>query len=321
MTKKQKALIAVICCVLFWGFSFISIKVAIAVYPPMTLGFLRFALAAFFFVLALSIQRIRRRLGVRLRPGATIEEKKEKIESRDLPWLIGGGLAGDTLYFFFENNGVALISASEASLIAGAIPALAMIAEWVERKARALRGASDPMDRKEAFMIALWRWIGVLLSIAGVWCVVGASLAISGNVRGYVFMVGAAAAWVAYCFLTRPLFKRHSQFFIVFWQTIFGFIGFIPFAMLEIPQWGTPNAVEIGHIIFLGICCSALGYWLYNYALEILDVVVSSVFINLIPVVTVSAGYCILGDRLSPIQWAGAVLVVAGVSLAVRNKG
>ncbi|MDR0707861.1 MAG: DMT family transporter [Treponema sp.] len=321
MTKEQKALIAVSCCVLFWGFSFISIKVAIAVYPPMTLGFLRFALAAFFFVLALSIQRIRRRVSVRPTPSSTIEEKKEKIESRDLPWLIGGGLAGDTLYFFFENNGVALISASEASLIVGAIPALAMIAEWVERKARALRGASDPTDRKAAFMIALWRWIGVLLSIAGVWCVIGASLAISGNVCGYVFMAGAAVAWVAYCFLTRPLFKRHSQFFIVFWQTIFGFIGFIPFAMLEIPQWGTPNAVEIGHIVFLGLCCSALGYWLYNYALETLDVVVSSVFINLIPVVTVAAGYCILGDRLSPLQWAGAVLVVAGVSLAVRNKG
>lgn len=281
-------------------------------YPPMTLGFLRFALAAFFFVFLLFIQR--------LRLGSAIEAKKEKIESRDLPWLIGGGLAGDTLYFFFENNGVALISASEASLIAGAIPALALIAEWVERKTRALRGASASTDGKDAFVFALWRWIGVLLSIAGVWCVAGASLAISGAVRGYVFMAGAAAAWVAYCFLTRPLFKRHSQFFIVFWQTIFGFIGFIPFAMLEIPQWGTPNAGETGHVVFLGLCCSALGYWLYNYALKILDVVVSSVFINLIPVVTVAAGYCILGDRLTVIQWAGAVLVVAGVSLAIRSK-
>lgn len=304
-----------LCCVLFWGFSFISIKVAIAVYPPMTLGFLRFALAAFFFVLLLFILRLQRRF--KRIPNFTIREK-ERIESRDLPWLVGGGLAGDTLYFFFENNGVALISASEASLIVGAIPALALIVEWIERKARVLREASASTDEKDAF--ALWRWIGVLLSIAGVWCVVGASLAISGDVRGYVFMAGAATAWVAYCFLTRPLFKRHSQFFIVFWQTIFGFIGFIPFAIFEIPRWGTPNAGEIGHIVFLGICCSALGYWLYNYALEILGVAVSSVFINLVPVVTVAAGYCILEDRLTPIQWAGALLVVAGVSLAVRSK-
>ncbi|MDR1073581.1 MAG: DMT family transporter [Treponema sp.] len=318
MTKKQKALIAMLCCVLFWGFSFISIKVAIAVYPPMTLGFLRFALAAFFFVLSLFILRLQRRF--KRIPNSAIGEKKERIESCDLPLLAGGGLAGDTLYFFFENNGVALISASEASLIVGAIPALALIVEWIERKARVLCEASASIDEKDAFAFALWRWIGVLLSIAGVWCVVGTSLATSGDVRGYVFMAGAAAAWVAYCFLTRPLFKRHSQFFIVFWQTIFGFIGFIPFAIFEIPRWGTPNAGEIGHIVFLGICCSALGYWLYNYALEILGVAVSSVFINLVPVVTVAAGYCILEDRLTPIQWAGAVLVVAGVSLAVRSR-
>ncbi|MDR2194483.1 MAG: DMT family transporter [Treponema sp.] len=314
MTKHQKALIAIICCVLFWGFSFISIKIAIAAYPPMSLGFLRFALAALFFVLLHFIRQVRR-----MHRPLSPQEKQERIEARDLPWLIGGGLAGDTLYFFFENNGVALITASEASLITGAIPVLAMTAEWVERKLRivhATREGAEPPDGKTA----LWRWIGVLLSAAGVWCIAGASMALSGNVRGYVFMAGAAIAWVAYCFLTRPLFKRHSQFFIVFWQTIFGFLGFIPFVIHEIPQWGTPDAAMIGHIVFLGLCCSAIGYWLYNYALEILDVSVSSVFINLIPVVTVSAGYGILGERLTPLQLAGAVLSLAGVSLAMRNK-
>jgi drug/metabolite transporter (DMT)-like permease len=253
-------------------------------------------------------------------PDSGVTEKQERIEARDLPCLVGGGLAGDTLYFFFENNGVALITASEASLIVGAIPVLAMTAEWIEGKLRTVRGTREGTEAPDKIS-GLRRWIGALLSVVGVWCIVGASLAMSGNVQGYVFMAGAAITWVAYCFLTRPLFKRHGQFFIVFWQTMFGFLGFIPFAIREISQWGTPDAPVIGHIVFLGLCCSALGYWLYNYALEILDVAVSSVFINLIPVVTVIAGYCILGDRLTPLQWAGAVLVVAGVYLSMRNKG
>lgn len=293
-------------------------------YPPMTLGFLRFAFAALFFVLLLPVRYVRRKLLPRVAggttPGSGIKEREERIEARDLPYLIGGGLAGDTLYFFFENNGVALITASEASLIVGAIPVLAMTAEWVERKLRRVRETQEGIEPSDAAP-ALWRRIGTLLSVAGVWCIVGASLAISGNGYGYVFMAGAAVTWVAYCFLTRPLFKRHSQFFIVFRQTIFGFLGFVPFAIYEIPRWGTPDAAVIGHIVFLGLCCSALGYWLYNYALEILDVAVSSVFINLIPVVTVAAGYCILGERLTLLQWAGAGLVIAGVYLAMRNKG
>lgn len=274
----------------------------------MTLGFLRFALAAVFFLALLALMRIRRRDGV---------VRRERLEPRDLPWLIGSGLAGDTLYFCFENNGVALITASEAALITGAIPVLSMAAEWVERRIRWRKNsAGEPVSGGAR------RWIGALLSVAGVWFIADTALAPAGggvqsSAMGYLFMAGAAVSWVVYSFLTRPLFKRHSQFFIVFWQTLFGLAGFIPFTLAEIPQWGTPDVAVIAHIAFLGLFCSAFGYWLYNYALEILDVSVSSVFINLIPVVTVIAGYCMLGDRLAPMQWAGAVLVIAGVSLAM----
>jgi drug/metabolite transporter (DMT)-like permease len=56
---------------------------------------------------------------------------------------------------------------------------------------------------------------------------------------------------------------------------------------------------------------------LYAHSLEVLGVSVSSIFINLVPVVTGLAGFFLLGDRLRPVQWAGAVLVILGVSLAM----
>jgi drug/metabolite transporter (DMT)-like permease len=37
----------------------------------------------------------------------------------------------------------------------------------------------------------------------------------------------------------------------------------------------------------------------------------------LIPVVSALGGYFVLGERLSPLQWFGAVLVIAGVYLAM----
>jgi drug/metabolite transporter (DMT)-like permease len=311
MTERHKALGALITCVFLWGFSFISIKVAIAVFPPMTLGLFRFVLALVFLFF------IKRRFAPR-----------EKLIVRDVPLLFGAGITGVTLYFFCENNGVSRVTASEASIITGAIPVLTMAAEWTG--ARFFRRPGGPIPRER---IGGRRWIGAAISMAGVWLVAGAALAVSGSLSGYAYMGGAALSWVAYCFLTRPLFARpgardsagtspgassgRGRIYIVFWQSVFGALGFLPFAIAEYPQWGRPDIPVLLHLLFLGIFCSALGYWLYAYSLEVLGVSVSSVFINFIPVVTVTGGFFLLGERLSPLQWIGAILVLAGVYLTM----
>lgn len=283
MKDRDVALAAISATVIFWGLSFVSIKVAVAVIPPMSLGAVRFALSIVF-------------LGIVKHRTAP----HEKLERRDLPSLIGAGLIGVTAYFFFENNGVALVSASEASILIGTIPVLSMVAE------RILHGGR----------IAKRRWAGAALSVIGVWLVAGAAVAVTGDARGYLFMSGAAASWVLYCFLTKPLFARKSRIHIVFWQSVFGFLGFLPFAVFELPYWGTPDAAVIAHVAYLGIFCSALGYWFYARALETLGVGTATVFVNLIPVVTVIAGFIFLNERLAPVQWAGAGAVLLGVYLA-----
>jgi drug/metabolite transporter (DMT)-like permease len=288
MTERRKATLAIIICVLFWGFSFISIKVSVAVIPPMTLGALRFALALVFLVF------IKRRLA-----------PAEKLKLRDLPLLAGAGFFGVTIYFFCENNGVSLVTASEASIIIGAIPVITMAAERISGMVK---------------HISLRRWVGAAISVAGVWLVAGVSFSVSGNILGYIYMGGAALSWVAYCFLTRPLFSRRSRIYIVFWQNVFGFLGFLPFALFEQPLRAMPGFTVILHLLFLGIFCSALGYWFYAHSLEVLGVSVSSIFINFIPVVTAIAGFFILGDRLSPVQLAGAALVLSGVTLAMIDR-
>lgn len=322
MTERYKALSAIILCVLFWGLSFVSIKAAGAVFPPMTMGALRFALAV---ALLLFIKK-------RGAPG-------EKLRRRDIPYLFGAGFTGVTLYFFCENNGVALVSASEASIIIGAIPVLTMAADWLgDRLVRIKGGKTGEIQEKTPppEKIAGRRWFGAFFSLAGVALVarVAARVAAgdagtalgpektaggSGNALGYLYMAGAALSWVAYSFLTRPLFSRSSRIHIVFWQSVFGFLGFLPFAALEYPRWGRPDLPVLAHILFLGVCCSALGYWFYARSLEVLGVGVSSIFINFIPVVTVIAGFFFLGERLQPVQWAGAALVLSGVYLAMAE--
>ena len=293
MTKRSKALAAIIACVIFWGFSFVSIKIAVAVFPPMTLGALRFSLALVFLFF------IKKKMA-----------PDEKITVKDMPMLAGAGLTGVTLYFFFENNGVLLIPASEASIIIAAIPVITLIAE----------GIRDKITLKKMLLPGL----GALVSVTGVGLVAGVSFALSGTALGYFYMAGACVSWVVYCFLTRPLFSRHSRIFIVFWQSLAGFLGFLPFTFFETINANSafvmPGLEVWGHVIFLGICCSALGYWFYALSLKTLGLGTSTIFINLIPVVSAIGGYFILGDRLSPLQWFGAALVLAGVYIAMAAQ-
>jgi drug/metabolite transporter (DMT)-like permease len=298
MTERRTALVAITITVLFWGLSFISTKVVVTVLPPMSLGAARFALAVLFLSL------VKRRTA-----------PDERMELVDLPYLLGAGLIGVTAYFYFENTGLLYVSASEASIIIAAIPVITMVAERIvgsfEGRNKAANGRRATVPR-----LAARRWAGAALSMLGVWLVAGATVAISGNATGYFFMFGASLSWVAYCFLTRPLFARKSRIYIVFWQSVFGFLGFLPFAALEAPRWGRPDLVVILHVVYLGVFCSALGYWFYARALQNLGVAAATVFVNLIPVITVAAGFLFLGDRLATTQWAGAAAVLAGVYLA-----
>jgi drug/metabolite transporter (DMT)-like permease len=313
MTNRNKALVSIIICVLFWGFSFISIKIAIAVFPPMTLGALRFAMAV---VLLFFIKR-------RLAP-------EEKIRKEDIPFLLGAGLTGVTIYFFFENNGVSLIPASEASIIVGAIPIITLIAEGlgeliVSRRKKNKEDA-DPAAKKSSLLKVILTGGGALISLSGVALVAGVSFALSGTALGYFFMAGACVSWVCYCFLTRPLFSRRSRIYIVFWQSLIGFIGFLPFAFLEnfrqaqsifVSGFGSAGIYVWCHVAFLGIFCSALAYWFYTSALKDLGVGTATLFINFVPVISAVGGFFVLGERMQPLQWLGAGLVIAGVYLAM----
>jgi len=307
MTKQNKAVAAVIACVLFWGFSFISIKIAVAVFPPMTLGALRFALAV---IILFFIKR-------KIAP-------EEKLEKKDIPLLAGAGITGVTLYFFFENNGVALTSASEASIFIGAIPVITMISEaawekfYLGRKKEMKKDELEINEKKQVRKSPLrfLPGIGALISLAGVALVAGVSFAISGTVLGYAYMSGTCISWVVYCLLTRPLFVSHTRIFIVFWQSLAGFIGFLPFTFFE-ASWQMPGLDVWGHLLFLGLFCSALGYWFYAMALEDLGVSRATIFINFIPVVSAIGAFFVLGERLKPLQWVGAALVLAGVYLTM----
>jgi drug/metabolite transporter (DMT)-like permease len=271
---------------ILWGLSFLSIKVAVGVIPPMSLAAARFVLACA--VLPLLALFVKESLAVAL---------------RDLPVLALGGLFGVTLYFFGENNGVSLLSASESSIIIGTIPVITMVAERIFLRGR----------------LSARAWIGAFLSFAGVALIVARSGGASSSPLGYVFMGVAALSWVVYTFVTRGVALRYGRIAVTFWQSLFGMVGCLPFALAESAAWQAPSPLVWLNVAYLGLFCSAAGYWLYASSLNLLGLGRASVFINLIPVVSVLAAFLVLGERLGALQLAGGALAVAGVYLATAK--
>ena len=287
MDKRRSALIFAISVSILWGLSFLSTKVAVAGMPPMTLALARFVVAV---VLLLALA-----LGT---------HENLCIKLRDTPILALGGISGVTFYFLCENNGIALLTASESSLIIATIPVLTMLVErLVFRtvfKARSL--------------------VGAVLSFVGVALIVLPSIGSgSSSLLGFLYMGGAAVSWVVYALVTKPLGTRYGHISVTFWQSLFGLVGCVPFALAESSAWKPLGMSVTLNVLYLGVFCSAVGYWLYVVAMDRLGAGTTSVFLNLVPVVSVGAAFFILGERLGALSLVGGAVAVGGVYLATSS--
>jgi drug/metabolite transporter (DMT)-like permease len=284
MEKRRAAIIYAISVSVIWGLSFLSSKVALAALPPMTLAAARFAVAVLLLV-----------------PIAAAAKESLSLRARDLPRMALTGLMGVTVYFLCENNGIALLTASESSLVVATIPVITMLAD------RLVCGTA----------LAARSYVGAALSFAGVALIVLPSLGRgSSSAAGFLFMGGAAAAWVLYALWTRPLSSKYGRVAVTFWQSLFGLLGCLPFALAEFPAWKAPSLPVVLNVLYLGVFCSAAGYWLYIAAMDGLGAGGTSVFLNLVPVVSVCAAFFFLGERLGLASLAGGAVAVAGVYLA-----
>ncbi|MCX8012755.1 MAG: DMT family transporter, partial [Rectinema sp.] len=218
-TKDRMVVLAGLAVAVIWGMTFLSIKVAIREFGPMSLALFRFVIASILLTVIMVITRT-----------------PFRIARRDMLLLSASGLVGVTLYFFFENNGIMRLTASESSLIIGTIPVVTLIGEILFLKTRP--------DRKEAG--------GIVLSFVGVALIVLRSESVGSAPLGYVYMGGAALSWVVYSFMTRPLSGRYPMLAVTFWQMVTGALGCIPFAIVEHQVWSGLSAVALLNAAYLG---------------------------------------------------------------------
>ena len=290
LKSKYTQLAFVLFPVLFWGISFISTKVVLKELSPVSIAFFRQLIALLPLVLWGAITRA-----------------SFKIALKDLFLLAGSSFFGIVLYFIFENNGLMHTTASSASMIVAAVPVFTLLADMIFFKLKA--------DMK---IIAC-----IFASVAGVYLVIsvnGKPDFSSAVFKGNMLIMGAMASWVIYTVMSRKLGCKYPSFIITIYQTMLSSLLFLPFFILETKKWEPISTVALLNLLYLGVFCSAISYFMFLYAIKKLGSAVSSAFLNLIPMVSVLAGYLILDEKLLPVQYGGMLIIISSLFFLSRNQ-
>lgn len=285
---RQGRLFAMACLVLamaLWGSSFIALKFAFAELPPMWVIFGRMALGSLVFLLA---WRWRGRLDYR--PG-------------DWRYLLALAACEPCLYFIFEALALQHTSATQAGMITALLPLLVAMGAFLFLHERVARST----------------WAGFLLAVVGAIWLSRASEADShapapllGNFYEFLAMLCATC----YTLLLKFLSERYSPFVLTAMQAFIGSLFFLPLALLTEPLPSQFGVLGIGSVIYLGMVVTVGAYGLYNFGVSRLLASQASGFTNLLPVFTLIFAALLLGESLTPMQYAAAALVFVGVALS-----
>lgn len=283
LSVKLIANLAMLVTVTLWGMSFVSIKLAVSEVPPVTLALLRFLIAST--ILFLILKKV---------------EPTAKLQQCDVKKMMLAGFLGITLYFFFENTGVRLTTASSASLITSIIPIIAITMDIIVFKTK----------------VPLIQIIGILVAMCGAYLSITANGQInfsSETFIGNLYVVGAMLSWTGYTLLNKSFKGEYSGLFLTTYQTLFGTLFLLPLSFFEHNQWHVFSLHALGNILYLAICCSALGYFLYIYALSHLDVTITTLYLNLMSIVGVIGGCFILSETVFPAQLLGGTMIIISI--------
>jgi len=292
MTNKRTKLIAIAAIILtsvFWGYSFVSTKIILTELPPVTIAFFRQIIASSVLIIFLSIKKL-----------------FVKMPFKDVLLLAASSLFGIVFYFLFENIGLKYTTASNGSIIVAAVPIFTLVTESLFYK----------------FKITIRVVSCVIVSIIGVFLVIfeqGSLDFSSGTTKGNLLMIGAMISWVIYTIICKSLNGKYKGIVITTYQMIAASIIFIPFIIPEIDQWHGISTYSLINLLYLAFFCSALAYFLYNFAVKSLGATVTSMFLNLIPIVSIIGGVLVLKETISLLQIGGMLLIMLSLFL-IRSK-
>src|SRR5881394_133987 len=282
---KGKALIAYLIVCVFWGSTYLAIKVGVGELPPFLFAGLRFFIAG---VLLLGIARAM---------GYTLPRR-----AADWRTLAIVGL-------FLLTGGNALVVWAEQYTPSGVASVFVVtVAIWTAFFDATVPGGSGELN---------WRVVaGLLLGFIGTALLVGASPAeiLKSDLRGPLALTFASCSW----WIGSVYAKRHptevSPYIAASIQMIVGgaVVAVLGSALGEWRSWHlTPKGA--GAIAYLVVFGSILGYSAYSYALKHASATIVGTYAYVNPVIAVLLGWLLLAEPITQRTVVAMALILGAV--------
>jgi drug/metabolite transporter (DMT)-like permease len=274
-----------------WGVTFISIKLLLADFTPTEVIFYRLILA-YLVLLAASPRFIK------------FNNMKEEL------LFFGAGLCGVTLYFIFQNSALSLTQASNVSILISISPFFTAI-------------ISRFFAKEEQFKSNFFFGFGI--SIVGIFLIgFNGNFILKLNPLGDILAILSAVVWAGYTVILKKISVLNLST-IQFTRKIFfyGLLLLLPFLKVlgfHLDLSGFSYFPNLLNILFLGVGASALCYVTWNYAVSLLGAVKTSVYIYLIPIITIIVSAIVLDEKISLAALLGVFMILFGLYISERNS-
>ena len=238
---------------------------------------------------------------------------KVNYRGKSLKQLFAIVLFNPCIYFIAETLGISHTTASESGVFLACIPIASLIASTlILRKAPAKA-----------------QIIGIVITLMGViMTVLAIGMSTSLSIAGYIALLIAVISYALYSVSVEKA-SAFTEAEITYAMLISGAVLFsisaISEAVLndnfsELIQLPFTDSNFLSAIIYQGLGCSILAFFLSNAAISKIGVNRTSSFIGVATVVSIIAGALILKESFSIYQMIGAGIIIAGVYVANMRK-
>ena len=289
---------------LIWAGAGIAVKEALLVFTPLTLIVLRFTLAVVLMVTIGLIFRQNEILGL------------QRVEKKDIPLFLLGGLFQPFLYFIFETYTYdCFASPTIAEAMLSTQPVLAPIFAFALLRERVTRN----------------NIIGIVISTIGMLMLllVGAGDFVLGNSWGILLAFVTVSMSVSYSIILRRIPSHYSPLSIVFyvqsfslllfyilWGGAWVFTPFQPLELLEPIQLLKP----VLSVLYLAIFASVAAFVLFCYTVRKIGVTRANVFNNVRPVFTALIMWILMGEILPIWKLIGILIIIFGLFISQKYE-
>ncbi len=174
--------------------------------------------------------------------------------------------------------------------------------------------------------ITIAKVAGCLLAFAGALEVVAkgnlSNLYLTELNWGDLMMILASVAWGIYAVLVKKRPHQLNQLFLLFVIALMGLIPLTPLYLANIYVHGLPEVSTKGWLayIYVGVFVSAVSWACYNYAIEVLGPVRTSVFFYLLPIMVAVMSALMLDESIKQYHIIGFALVISGIVVSNMRK-